>query len=321
MARYILKRLLYSVLTLWALITITFFIMRLLPGDPFIGPKALPEATKQALYAKYGLDKPLIVQYGTFLGNVIKGDLGTSTHYTGRPVTTIIAETFPYSFDLGIRSLIFATIGGIFLGIYASKHHGRLGDSLSMFVAVLGVSVPSFIVGALLQYFMSLQLNQLIWTFSPGTILFPVMGWQTEMHKILPAFALGFGSLATLSRLMRTSMLDVSSQDYIKTAKAKGLSQRAITWRHAVRNAIMPIITVLGPITASVLTGAFVVENIFGIPGMGRFFVVSVQNRDYTLIAGTTIFYGAFLIIANFIVDLVYGFVDPRVKLVKKGGE
>lgn len=290
-----------------------------MPGDPFIGAKAIPDATRQALYEKYGLDKPMIVQYGTFLGNILQGDLGTSTHYKGRDVSTIIAESFPYSFDLGIRALLFATIGGIFLGIYASKHHGKLGDSMSMIVAVLGVSVPSFIVGALLQFFLSLSLNQLLRGFVPGITLFPVMGWQTEMHKILPAFALGFGSLATLSRLMRTSMLDVLSQDYIKTAKAKGLNQRAITWRHAVRNAIMPIITVLGPITAAVLTGAFVVENIFGIPGMGKFFVLSVQARDYTLIAGTTIFYGAFLIIANFVVDLVYGLVDPRVKLVKKG--
>lgn len=292
--------------------------MHAMPGDPFIGQKAITEATKQALYEKYGLDKPLIVQYGKFLVDTVTGDLGTSTHYKGRPITKIISEAFPYSFELGIRSLIFATIAGVLLGIFAARRRGRLGDSTAMFIAVIGVSVPSFIVAALLQYFLSLKLNQFIWTFSPGTVLFPVNGWAGEMSKILPALALGFGSMATMSRLMRTSMLDVLGQDYIKTAKAKGLSERVTVWKHAVRNAIMPVITVLGPITAAVLTGAFVVENIFNIPGMGKYFVLGIRNYDYPLIAGTTMFYGAFLIIANLIVDIVYGLVDPRVKLAKE---
>lgn len=321
MVKYIVKRILYGLLTLWALVTITFFLMRLLPGDPFIGDKVLPPATQLALEQKYGLDKPVIVQYGMFLGNTLTGDLGISTHYTGRSVNDIIAESFPYSFDLGIRSLMFAVIIGLFLGIYAARHRGRLGDSGSMFIAVIGVSIPSFIVGALLQFFLALQLNNLLGMFVPGMQLFPISGWSTEMHKILPAFALGLGSMATISRLMRTSMLDVLAQDYIKTAKAKGLSERSIIWKHAVRNAIMPIITVLGPITATVLTGAFVVENIFNIPGMGKFFVLSIQTSDYPMIAGSTIFYGAFLIAANLIVDIVYVIVDPRVKLGKESND
>lgn len=317
MAKYIAKRIFYAVLTLWALITLTFFIMRMLPGDPFIGEKAIPEATKIALQEKYNLDKPLIVQYGKYMGNILKGDLGTSIHYN-RDVTSIISESFPYSAELGIRALIFAVIMGLFLGIVAAKRRGTKWDTATMLIAVIGVSIPSFIVGALLQYGMSLQLNKLIWNFAPGMILFPVNGWTSEMHKILPSFALSLSSMATISRLMRTSMLDVLGQDYIKTAKAKGLSENKIIWKHAVRNALMPIITVLGPLAAALLTGAFVVEKIFNIPGMGKFFVLSVQTQDYTMIAGTTMFYGAFLIAANLVVDIVYGLIDPRVKLGKE---
>ena len=179
-----------------------------------------------------------------------------------------------------------------------------------MFIALIGVSVPSFVIGSLLQYFLGLKLYQ-----ATGMQIFSVMGWGAFNTKLLPPFALAFGSMATISRLMRTSMLDVMSQDYIKTAKAKGLSQRQIIWRHAVRNAIMPVVTVMGPLVASVLTGAFVVENIFAIPGLGRYFVTSVQSNNYTLIAGTTVFYGTFLILANLVVDIIYGLIDPRIKL------
>lgn len=314
MGKYILKRIGYSVLTLFALIALTFFMMRLLPGDPFIGEKAITEATRVALEEKYGLDKPVAEQFMIYIGNVISGDLGSSMHYN-RPVTAIIADAFPYSLDLGMRALIFATIMGIFLGSVAAIKRGTPWDTLAMIIAIIGVSIPSFIVGAVLQYFLGLKLYE--WT---GMNIFPITGWASEMHKLIPSFALSFGSLATISRLMRTSMLDVLSSDYIKTAKAKGLSEGKIVRRHAIRNAIMPVITVLGPIAASILTGAFVVENIFSIPGMGRFFVLSIQVQDYTMISGTTIFYGAFLILANLIVDLLYGFIDPRIKLVEKKG-
>jgi oligopeptide transport system permease protein len=303
------KRLFYAVLTLFVLIALTFFMMRLLPGDPFIGEKAIPETTLKALNAKYGLDKPMYQQLIMYMGNVLKGDLGLSIHYN-RPVADIIAQAFPYSFDLGMRSLIFATVMGVLLGIVAAVKRGTKWDTITMLFAIIGVSVPGFIVGALLQYFLGLKLFQ--WT---GIRFFPITGWNTFASKLLPSFALSFGSLATISRLMRTSMLDVLGQDYIKTAKSKGLSQKKIIWKHAVRNAIMPVITVLGPIAAAVLTGAFVVENIFSIPGMGKFFVLSITTQDYTMISGTTLFYGAFLVIANLIVDLAYGFIDPRVKL------
>jgi len=309
--KYIGKRLFYAFLTLLVLTTLTFFMMRLLPGDPFIGTKAIPETTLKALNAKYGLDKPMMVQFAMYVGNVFKGDLGLSIKYN-RPITDIIAQAFPYSFDLGLRSLIFATIMGVLLGIVAAVKRGTKWDTVTMLIAIAGVSVPSFIVGALLQYFLGLRLFE--WT---GIRFFPITGWDTFTSKLLPSFALSFGSLATISRLMRTSMLDVLGSDYIKTAKSKGLSQTKIIWKHAVRNAIMPVITVLGPISAAVLTGAFVVENIFSIPGMGKFFVMSIQSYDYTMISGTTLFYGAFLVLANLLVDLAYGFIDPRIKLTE----
>ncbi|MFV0342834.1 MAG: ABC transporter permease [Anaerocolumna sp.] len=311
MAKYIGKRLLYAFLTLMVLVALTFFMMRLLPGDPFIGEKAVPETTLKALNEKYGLDKPMLVQFTMYVTNIFKGDLGLSMYYN-RPVTDVIFKAFPYSLDLGLRSLLFASIMGVLLGIVAAVKRGTKWDTAAMLLAVIGVSVPSFIIGALLQYFLGLKLFE-----ATGIKFFPITGWNTFSSKILPSFALSFSTLATISRLMRTSMLDTLGQDYIKTAKSKGLSQKKIIWRHAVRNAIMPVITVLGPITAAVLTGAFVVENIFSVPGMGKFFVISIQNRDYTMISGLTLFYGSFLIIANLIVDLLYGFIDPRVKLVE----
>ena len=308
-AKYILKRLVYALLTIIVLIAITFFMMHAIPGDPFIGDKALSDSAKAALEAQYGLDKPLIQQLFIYIANAFQGDFGQSIKY-GREVIDIIGDSFPYSFELGVRALIIAVFGGIGLGSLAAIKRGKKADTIAMLVAVFGVSVPSFIVAALLLYYLALQLNTAI-----GTNIFPITGWNSEMSKILPAIALSLGPLAQISRLMRTSMLDVLNSDYIKTAKAKGLSQGMIIWRHALRNACMPVLTVLGPITAGILTGGFVVEQVFSIPGMGRYFVVSIKENDYTMIAGTTIFYGMFLIISVLIIDILYGVVDPRVKL------
>ena len=309
MTKYILKRLAYSIATLFLLVALTFFMMQMLPGDPFTGEKQLPQAQMDALMQKYGLDKPVWQQFFIYIGNVVQGDLGVSLTYN-RAVTLMIGEAFVVSFDVGIRAIIFAFIGGVLLGTLAAIKRGKAADSVCMIIALIGVSVPSFIVASLLQYTLGLKLYM-----ATGMRIFPITGWQGLNSKILPVVALGFGSLATISRLMRTSMLDVLGQDYIKTAKAKGLSQGGIIFKHALRNAIMPVVTVLGPITASVLTGGFVVETVFGIPGLGRYFVQSVQGLDYNMIAGTTIFYGAFLILANLVVDLAYGLIDPRVKL------
>ena len=313
MFKYVLKRLAYSIVTLFVLVALTFFLQHMLPGDPFIGDKALPDATMEALRAKYGLDKSLPEQFLIYLGNCLRGDLGLSIQ-NNRPVTTIIYESFLVSFDLGIRAIIFALILGVFLGTVAAIKRGKAIDTVCMFIALVGVSVPSFIMASLLQSFLGLQLTTAL-KGAGMSAMFAATGWEAPNSKILPVLALGFGSLAQISRLTRTSMLDVLGQDYIKTARAKGLSQGAIIWRHALRNAIMPVVTVLGPITAGVLTGAFVVENIFAVPGLGKYFVQSIQVLDYTMISGTTIFYGAFLILANLVVDLVYGIIDPRVKL------
>lgn len=307
--KYFLKRIVYSFITILVLIALTFTLMHMLPGDPFSGGKAIPEATKEALFQKYGLDKPLYMQFFIYIGNVLRGDLGVSVP-DGRPVLDIITQAFPVSFELGVRALIFAFVMGILLGIVASIKRGTAWDSVAMFFALVGVSVPSFIIGSLLQYFLGLKLYE-----ATGVQVFAILGWNSANAKILPAFALAFGAMAVISRLMRTSMLDVLSSDYIKTAKAKGLSRRDVIWKHAVRNAIMPVVTIMGPLVAAVLTGAFVVENIFSIPGLGKYFVQCVQTNNYTVIAGTTIFYGSFLILANLIVDLVYGLIDPRVKL------
>ncbi|HHV32712.1 MAG: ABC transporter permease [Ruminococcaceae bacterium] len=283
--------------------------MHMLPGDPFTGQKAIPPEIKAALYAKYGLDQPLAVQFVKYLENILKGDLGVSL-LDKRPVLQIIMQAFPVSAELGFRALIFATIIGILLGVVAAVKRGTVWDTLTMLLALIGVSVPSFILGALLQYSLGLQLYQ-----ATGMQIFAVMGWGAFNTKLLPAFSLALGTIATISRLMRTNMLDVLNQDYIKTAKAKGLSQSEIVWKHAVRNAVMPVITIMGPLVAALLTGTFVVENIFAIPGLGKYFVQCVQMNDYTTIAGTTLFYGSFLVLANLVVDIVYGLIDPRVKL------
>lgn len=309
MVKYILKRLGFSIVTLFVLITLTFFLMQLLPGDPFTGEKQIPEAIMANMRAKYGLDKPVWQQYLIYIGNVLQGDLGVSIVYN-RSINLMISESFFVSASLGIRSVIFAFIGGVLLGTLAALNRGKFWDSLTMFIAIVGVSVPSFVMASLLQYFLGLKLFQ-----ATGLRLFAVSGWGAFNQQLLPVFALGLGTLASISRLTRTSMLDVLGQDYIKTAKAKGLGQSAIILKHALRNAIMPVVTILGPVIAGLLTGGFVVESVFSIPGLGRYFVQSVQSLDYTMIAGSTIFYGAFLILMNLVVDIAYCFIDPRVKL------
>ena len=309
MVKYILKRVGYSLITLFVLITVTFFLMQLLPGDPFTGEKKISEAIMANMMAKYGLDKPVWQQYLLYIGNVLQGDLGVSITYN-RSINLMISESFFISASLGIRSVIFAFIGGVLLGTLAALNRGKFWDSLTMFIAIVGVSVPSFVMAAMLQYFLGLKLFM-----ATGVRIFAVSGWGAFNQSLLPVFALGLGTLASISRLTRTSMLDVLGQDYINTAKAKGLGQSAIIIKHALRNAIMPVVTILGPTIAGLLTGGFVVESVFSIPGLGRYFVQSVQNLDYTMIAGSTIFYGAFLILMNLVVDVAYCFIDPRVKL------
>ena len=305
MAKYILKRIVISLATLLVLITAVFFLVRLMPGDPFASEKMPPEV-KANLEAYYGLDKPLIVQYFTYMGQLLKGNMGYSMVYSNKTVNDIIAATFPYSADLGIRALTFAVCFGITLGIIAALRRGKPLDYGCILIAIIGTSVPDFIMGSLLQYFFGVQ-----WK------LLPVAQYTTWKHTILPSIAVGFYSLASISRYMRTSMLEVISQDYIKTAKSKGISKLRITLKHQIRNAIMPVVTMMGPLVASVLTGTFVIEAMYVVPGMGKYYVESISTYDYTIVLGITVFYGAFLVICNTIVDILYGFIDPRIKIAK----
>jgi oligopeptide transport system permease protein len=305
MAKYILKRIVISLATLLVLITAVFFLVRLMPGDPFASEK-MPPDVKANLEAYYGLDKPMIVQYFTYMGQLLKGNMGYSMVYSNKTVNSIVASTFPYSADLGIRALCFAVFFGITLGIIAALRRGKPLDYGCILIAIIGTSVPDFIMGSLLQYFFGVQ-----WK------LLPVAQYTTWRHTILPAIAVGFYSLASISRYMRTSMLEVISQDYIKTAKSKGISNFRITWKHQIRNAIMPVVTMMGPLVASVLTGTFVIEAMYVVPGMGKYYVESISTYDYTIVLGITVFYGAFLVICNTIVDILYGFIDPRIKIAK----
>ena len=306
MGRYILKRLIISLFTGWVLVPAVFFLVRAMPGDPFLSDKLTPEI-REHMMRYHGFDQPLYVQYLRYLGKLIQGDLGVSMYYNGLPIRQMIAEAFPYSADLGIRALLLATAVGISLGIISALQRGRTLDYVCIIIAILGVSLPDFVTGYLLQYFFALKLK-----------LFPVALWRGFRYTILPTVALSFYTTALLTRMMRASMLEVVGQDYIRVARAKGLSTVQILWRHQLRNAILPVVTVLGPVTAAILSGTFVIETIYAIPGMGKYYVNGIQNLDYSQILGMTIFYGTFLILANFVVDIIYGFIDPRIRVDRR---
>lgn len=306
MRKYIVKRVIAAILTMFVLITAVFFLVRLMPGDPFQNPKMTAEV-RANLESYYGFDKPLPVQYLNYMKNLFKGDLGYSMKFTNKTVNDIIGSTFPFSADLGIRALVLAVSFGLVLGIIAARNRGNKIDFFCVIVAVLGTSIPDFIMGAILQYGFGIKWG-----------LLPVARYDGIAYTILPASALAFYTLASVSRIMRASMLEVSSQDYIKTARSKGLSEFRITAKHQIRNAIMPVMTVMGPTVASVLTGTFVIEAIFVIPGMGKYFVESISNNDYSMVMGMTIFYGIFLILCNLVVDILYGVADPRVRIGEK---
>jgi oligopeptide transport system permease protein len=307
-----------SFVTIFIVVSATFFLMNLMPGDPFIGNKAIPKAIKANLYAKYGLDKPLPQRYLIYLGNLTRGDLGMSMIYKSQEVINVIKQAFPVSADLGIRSLLFGVTFGILLGIIAALNHNGPMDTIATLLAIIGVSIPGFLIGTLVQYVFGFLFSNVIKDIFHTTYqLIPIARWEGFRYTLLPSFALGFASLALTARLMRTSMLDVLNQDYIQTAKSKGLTPAQVTVKHAIRNAILPIITILGPLTATIMTGTFVIERIFAIPGLGKFFVQSVQMYDYTMIMGLTIFFATFLIFMNLLVDIAYGFIDPRIRLAK----
>ena len=271
--------------------------------------KAVSKEIRANLEARYGLDKTLREQYFIYLTNMLQGDFGISFTQQNRRVNDIIRDHFPVSATLGILAIFFAATGGIFWGSLTAIYRNRMPDVIIMFLVILGISVPSFVFAALGQL-MLVNINSLV-----GYSMIPVAGWGTIWHMLMPALVLGLGTMAFLTRLMRSSMLEVVNEDYIRTAKAKGLSPARIFFRHQLRNAILPVVTVLGPQIAVITTGGFVVELVFAIPGLGRYFVQAVQQLDYTVIMGTTVFYGAFLVLMVILVDILYGFIDPRVRL------
>ena len=315
MLAYALKRLVAGLVTVLFIATATFAAMHAVPGDPLspTGKAARNPAILANLKARYGLDKPVLTQYGIFLANMAKGDFGVSFTQQNRSVNDIIRVHFPVSAILGVLALVFATIGGVLLGSVTARFRGRWADRTVLFLVVLGISVPGFVFAALGQYGV-LALNK-----SAGTTVLPVAGWGTFAHMLLPALALGIGTLAFLTRLMRSSLLEITNQDYIRTAKAKGLPPGRIFLSHQLRNGILPVVTILGPALAAITTGGFVVESVFAIPGLGRYFVQAVQQLDYTVIMGLTVFYGAFLVLMVIVVDIAYGFVDPRIRVAKEG--
>lgn len=306
MLKFIVKRVLYMILTLFVVITITFFLIRAIPGDPLASmARQLPEQTRINFYAKYGLDKPVLQQYAMFMKNLILHmDLGESLTYPGRKVTSTILQYAPTSGRLGIQAILIGFTIGIILGIIAGFNRNKLPDYVVMFVAILGISVPSFVVASLLQYVFTVKLGVL-----------PTIGWGEFKHTILPSIALSFGSIAKYARYMRANCLDVIMQDYILTAKAKGVSKLSLVVKHVIRNAILPVITLLGPQIALIFTGSFVIESIFSIPGLGSYFVSSVSNRDYTMIMGQTVFISFLFVFSLLVVDIVYGLVDPRIRV------
>ncbi|WP_213422698.1 oligopeptide ABC transporter permease [Bhargavaea massiliensis] len=307
MKRYIFTRLGYMLFTFLLIATFTFFLMQTLPGSPF-NDERLSEAQKAMMYQRYGLDQPVAVQYFKYLGNLVGGDLGVSFQFDGRPVTSIIGERIGVSAILGAQSLIIGTLLGLLLGIIAALRHNTFLDYGSMIIAVLGLSIPNFVFAGLLQYWIGVRLQWL-----------PVAFWEGFEYSILPTVALAAFVIATIARFMRNEMLDVLGNDYIMTARAKGIRESVLIVRHALRNALIPIVTILGPLAVSLMTGTLVVEQIFSIPGLGEQFVNSILTNDYPVIMGVTLFYSFFFILIVFLVDILYVLIDPRIRLT--GGE
>ncbi len=307
MLRYTLKRLLYMVISLFIIITITFFLMKLMPGSPFNDEK-LSEEQKTMLNEKYGLNDPLPIQYGNYMANVVKGDFGNSFQYDNQPVWDLIKPRLVPSFQMGLFSMVIGVIVGLFLGVIAATRQNTWVDYLATFISVIAISVPSFVLAVLLQYVFAVRLQ---W--------FPVAGWEGISTAILPSLALSAVVIATVARYIRAEMIEVLSSDYILLARAKGNSTSRVLYGHALRNALIPVITILVPMLASILTGTLTIENIFGVPGLGDQFVRSITTNDFSVIMAITLLFSTLFIVSIFIVDILYGLIDPRIRL--QGGK
>lgn len=308
MSKYVFKRFAYMLVTLFLITAITFFLMHSIPGDPLSHmARKLPEQTRANYYAKYGLDKTKLEQFGMFLKNLAHGDFGESIRYPGRSVTETIVSGSKVSATVGIPALIWGVLLGIVLGITAAFFHNRWPDYIIMFIAILGVTIPVFVFASVMQYIFTVKYR-----------LLPTTGWGGIKEMILPVFTLGLGSVATYARYMKSSVLEVVNQDYITTFRAMGISEFNLVKKHILRNSIIPAITILGSEVAAVFTGAFVTEKMFGIPGLGFYYVSSISDRDYTMIMGTTIFYAILFVVIQLVVDILYGFVDPRISITEQ---
>ncbi len=303
-ASYLFKKLLFLFISLFLVATLTFFMMKAIPGNPFLQEQAVPEEILKSMFNHYGLNDPLLVQYIKYLKGIVTFDLGPSFKYEGRTVNDIISEGFPVSMILGLQALTLSFLSGITLGSIAAFFQNKWQDKASILFATIGISVPNFILASFLQYFLALKLD-----------LFPVARWGDFSHTVLPTLALSALPTAFIARLVRSNMIEIMHQDYILTAKAKGLSSFRIMTKHIIKNSILPSITYLGPLSSQILTGSFIVERIFGIPGLGGWFVTSITNRDYTVIMGVTIFYSFILLVTVFVLDLLYPLLDPRIKI------
>ncbi|TDL35320.1 ABC transporter permease [Jeotgalibacillus sp. S-D1] len=304
MGKYVFQRIIYMIITLFIIVSLTFFLMKLIPGSPFSAAAKLTESQLAIMNAKYGLDQPVAVQYLKYLGNVLQGDLGVSFQFSNTPVMDLILGRIGPSATLGLQAMIFGTIIGIILGVVAALRQNTWLDYGSTLVAVLGKSVPSFVFAALLQYFIAVKLGWL-----------PVAFWRGFEYSILPTIALAIFPISIAARFMRTEMIDVLSSDYITLARAKGASSFEVAFKHAMRNALIPVVTVLGPLTVSLMTGSLVVEQVFAIPGLGEQFVKSIELLDHPVIMGTTILFAVLFIVIVFVVDILYSIIDPRIRL------
>lgn len=304
MTLYVIKRLIEALITIWVIASATFLLLRVLPGGPFDSEKALLPEIKAAIERKYKLDAPLHEQYVTYLTNLVHGDLGQSYKYLGRNISEIIVESIPASVQLGVYSLLLAYLIGIPVGVLAARFHNRWLDHILMALAISGVSLPSFLVAPIL-----------ILLFCFGLGWFEPALWDGPSYYVLPTIVLGTRSAAVIARLTRASVLEVIRSDYIRTGRAKGLSEGILLFKHVLRNSLIPVLTFSGPLVAGIITGSFVVEQIFAVPGIGKHMVLSVSNRDYPLILGTTLVFSVLLVLCNLIVDLLYAYVDPRIKL------
>jgi oligopeptide transport system permease protein len=305
MAKYIIRRVIYMFITFFLIATATFFLMKALPGSPISSAPKLSPSQLAMVEAKYGLDQPVAVQYGKYMLNLVKGDLGNSFQFKNASVTELILKRLGPSFQIGSQGLVLGVIIGILFGMIAALRQNTIWDYGSTLVAIIGISIPSFVFATLLQYWFGVK-----WQ------ILPVALWKDGwMSSVLPSIALAMGPLATASRFIRTEMIEVLSSDYITLAKSKGASGFEIAFKHAFRNALIPLVTVLGPLAAGLLTGSLVIEKIFAIPGIGEQFVKSISSNDFSIIMGTTLFFSAFLIIVIFVVDILYGIIDPRIRL------